>query len=142
MRIHQIVRRLLILIAVLSLGAWAEPPLPAGATGTPRVEQLTAVSPNAKAITGNVRLLNNPAGLVTQIVFANGRSLRLSHGAQGVYAVTPPTNPALLNGKHLCPKNVTSLAFAWGIRGSVSFEAYDGPMTGSNHCGSYDYSEK
>jgi len=61
-----------------------------------------AMSRTAMGVTGDVTLSD------TKLTFANGDSIGLAlleHDAQSgqtLYRVTPPTNPALLNGNQLC----------------------------------------
>jgi hypothetical protein len=139
-----LVRNALTIIAALSLAVCVTNRPAASAAKSAGVTTLVATSPNALAITGNLRLINGPERnpVVRQVVFANGRSLRLKHMAEGVYYVTPPANPVLLRGKRLCRKNIEFLAFAWGLRSIVSMEAYDGPMKNATHCGTFSYKEK
>jgi len=141
---HSIVRNAMTVIAALSLAVCATNRPAAGAASNAGGKTLVATSPNAIAITGNLRLINGSGTntIVRQVAFANGRSLRLKHMAEGVYYLTPPVNPVLLHGKRLCRKNIQFLAFAWGLRSAVSMEAYDGPMKDATHCGTFTYKEK
>jgi hypothetical protein len=142
--LDRLVREMMIAGAALALGVCAIGSPDSAAASTSGVVRLIAISHTAMAITGNLRLINSPGtNAITKVVFANGRSLQLKDMKQGVYSVTPPANPVLLHGNRLCTTNVKFLAFAFGLRGSATMDAYDGPMKNErNHCGSFNYSEK
>jgi hypothetical protein len=129
------------LTATALAASFAIAPIGAGAAAQ-KTTRYTALSKTAYSITGNL-VLKESAGLVRTIVFQNGTSLNLAGaGRDGVYLVTPPADPLLLNGNHLCGRGrrATRVALTWGINDAFSMSVYSGKsMTDLSLCGTFNY---
>jgi hypothetical protein len=132
-------------VTLLVIGALAQllamSPVASGAA-TPKTVRYTALSKTAYSITGNVTV-KEYGGLVRTIAFQNGSSLNLTGaGRDGVYLVTPPADPILLNRNHLCGRGerATRVALTWGIHGAFSMSVYSGrSLTDLTLCGTFNY---
>jgi hypothetical protein len=114
--------------------------LPLVASGQASTVHLVALSKTAVAITGDITLRER-GGAVTQITFANGTTMKLAGGHDGVYTVAAFGNPVLRNGNRLCGTNAPKrLTITEGRDGTYQLSAYTAKtMTDATLCAIFSY---